>query len=115
MITLAVFLARIGQTEQAVQITEEKLRGSDNGGEFYNAACVYALASTAPALTTAHKEELASRAIALLGKANEAGVFNDPKEWENAKNDPDLDPLRGRDDFKKRMAQWEADKSKDKK
>jgi eukaryotic-like serine/threonine-protein kinase len=115
VITLAVFLARIGQSDLAMRMTEEKLRGSDNGGEFYNAACVYALASAAPTLMPARKEELTRRAIALLDKAQEAGVFNDPRQWENAKIDPDLDPLRGREDFKNRMGEWETDKTKDRK
>ncbi len=109
---LAVFLARIGQTELAVGMTEERLRSSDKGPDCYNAACVYSLASASKNVTPARKEECARRSIALLDKAQKAGYFNEPGQVENAKADEDLNPLRGREDFKKRLSHWETDKAK---
>jgi tetratricopeptide (TPR) repeat protein len=111
-IYLAGLLARIGQTEVAIGMTEERLRSSDTGMDCYNAACVYSLASASKSLSPARKEEFARRAIALLDKAQAAGAFNKPGQVEQAKVDEDLIPLRGRGDFKKRMSQWETDKAK---
>src|SRR5262249_34981806 len=72
-----------------------------NYAVIYNAACIYSLASRKAA---PKKHEYAERAVELLRKASKAG-FQKP---DVAKTDTDLDPLRGRDDFK----QWFADLEK---
>ncbi len=46
-------------------------------------------------------EQYAARAVALLAKARAAGYFNRAPVLEHMKNDPDLTPLRDRDDYKK--------------
>lgn len=68
------------------------------GGILYNAGCFYALSS---GKVPARRDEFGNRAMTLLQQASKAG-FNKAAV---AKTDTDLDPLRGRDDFK----QWLAD------
>ena len=67
-------------------------------GQWYDFACVYALASGKNA---DKKQEYADQAMELLRKALKAG-FQDAA---NMKKDTDLDPLRGRDDFKQLLAE----------
>ena len=65
-----------------------------NSGQWYNFACVCAVASGKSA---DKKQEYADRAMDLLQTAVKAG-------WSDAAHmakDTDLDPIRGRDDFKK--------------
>ena len=69
--------------------------------EWYNFACVYAVASGKIA---DKKKEYADRALALLHQAVKAG-FNDAAHM---KKDHDLDVLRDRNDFKKLIAELEA-------
>jgi len=57
---------------------------------------------------------LARRAVALLEEAKATGYFNDPARVAHARADADLNPVRGRDDFKKLMATLEAGKKKEK-
>ncbi len=64
---------------------------------WYDIACVFSLAS---AKISDKKKECADRAMELLHKAVEEG-WNDAK---HTAKDPDLDPLRDRDDFKKLLA-----------
>jgi tetratricopeptide (TPR) repeat protein len=109
----AIRLAGYGQPERGVRLAEEKLRESAGGGDRYDAACVYATASASAALTPARREELARRAVALLGEARAAGFFDDPKQVAHAKADGDLDAIRGREDFKKLLAALEAATTKE--
>jgi tetratricopeptide (TPR) repeat protein len=72
-----------------------------SAGQWYDFACVYALASGKSA---AKKQEYADRAMELLRRAVQAG-------WRNAahmRKDTDLDPHRGREDFKQLL--WELEK-----
>jgi tetratricopeptide (TPR) repeat protein len=69
----------------------------------YNAACVCALASSSVKGDPKLAEKYASRAVELLRQAAAKGY----KDVAHMKKDPDLDGLRGRDDFKKLMAQME--------
>jgi hypothetical protein len=84
----------LGQVADAVAEVDELTRSaSGSGDQWYNFACVYAVASGKSA---DKKQEYANRAMDLLQKAVKAG-------WRDAAHiskDTDLDPLRGRDDFK---------------
>jgi tetratricopeptide (TPR) repeat protein len=87
----------------------EKLNRTD-ASSLYDAACHWAVTAAVQAKTTADDgaklaKNDADRAMALLQKAVQAG-FNDAA---HIKNDADLDALRGRDDFKKVLAQLEID------
>ncbi len=84
-----------GQVAEAVAEVAELTKSSRwNAGQWYDFACVYALASGKSA---DNKQAYADRAMELLQKAVKAGF----KDAAHMKKDPDLDPLRGRDDFKK--------------
>jgi len=75
---------------------------------WYNFACVYV---SAAGKSPQKKQEYGDRAMELLNKAVEAGV-KDPAQ---PKQDPDLNPLHDRDDFKKLVAKLSADKGASKK
>jgi hypothetical protein len=60
-------------------------------------ACVHALAAGAVKEDAPLSDRYAVRAIALLRQATDAGY----KDLETLRKDPDLNALRGRDDFKK--------------
>jgi serine/threonine protein kinase len=68
-----------------------------SAGQWYDFACVYALASGKSA---DKKQQYADRAVELLHKAVKAG-FQDAAHM---KKDTDLDSLRGRDDLKQLLA-----------
>jgi tetratricopeptide (TPR) repeat protein len=84
-----------GQVAEAVaEVAELTKRATWPAGQWYDFACVYALASGKVA---DKKQEYADRAMQLLHQAVKAG-------WKDAAHmmkDVDLDALRGRDDFKK--------------
>ncbi len=65
-----------------------------SAGQWYDFACIYALASGKSA---DKKQEYADRAMELLHKAVKAGY----KDAAHMAKDKDLDVLRGREDFKK--------------
>ena len=68
------------------------------GADYYNFACIYALSSTkAPG----QQVEYRNRAIAMLRQSIQSG-FSDKSQ---ISQDPDLDPLRERDDFKQILAE----------
>jgi serine/threonine-protein kinase len=108
-------LARAGRHAEAAA-TADRLHDRDPKGpqDLYNAACAYALCVTAvapgkppeqlSAEEKAARERYAARAIAVLREAVGKG-YNDPAHM---KKDKDLDPLRGRDDFKKLLGELEA-------
>jgi hypothetical protein len=64
-----------------------------NSGQWYDFACVYAIARGESA---EKKQEYADRAIELLQKAVKAGY----SDAAHMAKDADFDPIRGRDDFK---------------
>jgi len=72
-----------------------------NAVQWYDFACVYAVASGKFA---AKKKSLADRAMELLNRAVEAGY----KDVAHIKKDPDFDSLRPREDLKKLVADLEA-------
>jgi hypothetical protein len=72
---------------------------------WYNVVCVYARASGKVA---DRREKYADRALVLLQEAARKRYQN----AEHARKDPDLDPLRDRDDFKRWLAELERNAPK---
>lgn len=68
----------------------------------YNAACVHALASTDAEASSEERENRAIRAVALLGRCEQLGLFTELPEHVPMlqSTDDDLAPLRARDDFR---------------
>jgi hypothetical protein len=90
-----------GQVAQAVaEVAELSKMPHWNAGQWYDFACVYALASGKSA---GQKQEYADRAMDLLRQAVKAGW----KDAAHVKEDTDLDSLRGREDFKKLLQELE--------
>ena len=84
-----------GQVAEAVaEVAELTKNASGDAGQWYNFACFYAIACDK---TADKKQEYADRAMKLLRKAVTTG-WNDAAHMAK---DTDLDPLRGREDFKK--------------
>jgi hypothetical protein len=94
-------ILQTGKVPEAVaEIADLTKNPSWNAARWYDFACVYSLASGKIA---DKKNEYADRAMELLQKAVKAG-------WDNAAHtaeDPDLAPLRNREDFKKLLADLE--------
>ena len=85
----------MGQVAEAVAEVDELTRNASwSGAQWYDFACVYAVASGKAA---DKKQAYADRAMDLLRKAVRAG-YNDAAHMAR---DSDLDPIRGREDFKK--------------
>jgi hypothetical protein len=88
-------LLRTGKTARAIARTAELTKKATwNSLHWYNFACVYAVASSR---IVDKKQEYANRAMELLHQAVKAG-YDDAA---HVAEDPDLHPLRQRDDFKK--------------
>jgi serine/threonine protein kinase/tetratricopeptide (TPR) repeat protein len=93
----ALSQVKAGQVAAAVAEVAELTKTSKwTAAQWYDFARVYALAS---ARDKNKQEEYAVRAVELLRRALQAGYNN----VEQMQKDADLDPLRGRDDFKKLM------------
>ena len=87
---------------EAVAEVAELTKSPDwDAGQWYNFALAY---SVAGGKVADKKAEYADRAMELLAKAVGAGY----KDAAHMKTDTDLDALRGREDFRKLMAQLEA-------
>jgi tetratricopeptide (TPR) repeat protein len=90
-----------GQLAEAVAEVEELTKAGEwVADQWYDFACVYAVASGKVA---DKKQEYAARAMELLRQAVKAGF----KDASHLARDTDLDPLRGREDFKKLLAELE--------
>ena len=90
--------AQFGQAQDAVATVESlmsRIASYDNGA-FYECGRIYALAAGAVQGDAALADRYAARAVALLRRAADAGYDDSP----TLHKDPDLDALRGRDDFK---------------
>jgi adenylate cyclase len=86
----AVALCRLGDAVKGLAWIERALTiDPDDAGVSYNAACLFAL------------EGQADRAIACLRDAVRGGFWH--RNW--ARNDPDLDALRGDPRFQELMAE----------
>jgi tetratricopeptide (TPR) repeat protein/tRNA A-37 threonylcarbamoyl transferase component Bud32 len=114
MLNLAISSAALGRHADAVRLTREAAAGWDKVAPtdmfgLYDAACARGvlvaalLAGKTPGATTEADTE-ARKAMVLLKKAVAAGF----KDVANMKHDTDLDALRGREDFKKLLADLEA-------
>ena len=86
----AVLLARIGKRDAAIADAEKGLLQADNPKQTYQAACVFAL-------TSKTKPEDADRAVEFLRQAYRDGYH----ELHVYATDPDLNPIRHRDDVKR--------------
>jgi tetratricopeptide (TPR) repeat protein len=109
----ALALARAGDHARAT--AEVAALTADARGPapmLYDAACVYSVSLAALKGETDVRDKYAAQALALLGRARDAGFFQDRQQVEHAKKDPDLAPLRSRDDFQKFMAEVEAGQKK---
>lgn len=84
--------------EAVAEVVELSKLPNWNATQWYDFACVYAVASGKSA---DKKAEYADRAMELLRKSVKAGY----KDVAHLKQDKDLDPLRERDDFKKLLAE----------
>ncbi|MDX2037237.1 MAG: serine/threonine-protein kinase [Isosphaeraceae bacterium] len=94
--------ARLGRFAEALAELDEVTKSDPADPiHWYNFASVHAMAAAADA--AAAKDESAARAVEKLQEAVKAGYANAAK----LANDPDLDPLRTRDDFKKLLADLE--------
>ena len=93
-----------GRTAEGIALIEEALAGDSVSIELaYQAACVFAVAIPKTKADPATQSRHGDRAIALLKQAVALGW----DEVEHMKADTDLIPLRGRDDFKKLIAELE--------
>jgi tetratricopeptide (TPR) repeat protein len=115
--------ARLGQHTAAAAEADavaEKARVAKpaDGSGVYGAACVYAVCSLAVGqdaeLPSTERSSLAERyavhAVELLTKARADGYFQVSAKIKHMNSDPDLEPLRAREDFKKLVKEL-ADKS----
>ena len=86
--------------EAVAEVAELTKSSKWTAGQWYDFACIYAVASGKIA---DKKQEYADRAMELLKKAVKLGY----KDAAHLKTDTDLDPLREREDFKKLLAELE--------
>jgi tetratricopeptide (TPR) repeat protein len=90
---------KTGRVAEAVAEAAELTKSSNwDGRQWYDFACIYAIASGRSA---EKKSEYADRAMELLQRAVNAGY----QDASRVARDQDLDPLRARDDFKKLLAE----------
>ncbi len=117
-------LARLGDYLQATAEIETLLKeGSVQALNLYTFAYVYSLSSSAAAndarLPQTERNKLADkygrRSVELLSKARATGYFQNPGRLAHMKEDDDLDAIRDRADFKKLLADVEAEKAKESK
>ena len=95
-------LARAGDHKRATQEAKELAAQPGAGAsEFYNLACIFALAVHPAHEDAPQREQYAARAMELLEKSRDAGFFKSPGALDTMKNDPNLDALKSRDEFKK--------------
>jgi hypothetical protein len=98
-------LAR-GEYARAVSLAEELAKAQEVTPEYLcRCACVHAL-TAATSKDAAPAKDYAARAVALLRDA----IAKDYKDLPDLQADPDLDVLRGRDDFRKLIAELAAKK-----
>ncbi len=90
-------------TEAVAEVAELSKNANWNAAQWYDFACVYAVASNKIA---DEKQEYADWAMEMLRKAVKAGY----KDAAHMAKDMDLDPLRDRADFKKLLAELEKKK-----
>jgi serine/threonine-protein kinase len=104
---VASALARQKKPDKALAAADLLAANATEPGHLYDAACAYALCVPLADMAEV-KEKRALRAIDLLRQAVAKGY----KDAAHTKRDADLDALRGRDDFKKLLAEMEATRAK---
>jgi hypothetical protein len=103
----AVSLAQSGELSRATAEAEDLVKtGPADAAFLYNTACVFST-SCGKCEDAAVAERYAIRAVALLRQAVARGWM----EVAHMQNDPDLDSLRKREDFKTLIAELEAAKA----
>jgi serine/threonine-protein kinase len=108
----ALSLARAGDHAPAVSEANALAETKDvNASMLYDLACVCSVASASVKNDAKLSDRYAARAVELLRQAVARGY----KDVEHLKKDPDLDPLRGREDFKQLLAELQAGKAGDRK
>jgi serine/threonine protein kinase/tetratricopeptide (TPR) repeat protein len=101
-------LFRTGRTAQAIAEADSLTQGNNVPSEtLYMAACIYALASAALKDNSQQAENHAIKAIALLGRAQATGYFQEPGRIAHLKQDTDFDQLRSRGDYQRRIQELE--------
>ncbi|MBT4693853.1 MAG: hypothetical protein HOB73_10960, partial [Planctomycetaceae bacterium] len=103
--------------KRAFAIMEEMLKDEDlSGVSYYNGACLSAIAASVinddKEIEAEERMEMinsySTKAVQLLGKAKEEGLFSKVVKRQQLNRDKDLDSLRERDDFKQFVKQLEA-------
>jgi hypothetical protein len=112
----ALSLARTGATARAIKELEALSQAPKLGAQFpgwaaYAAARAYAVSSGKAKEASEQSARHADRAIELLGRARQAGYFKEAVNVEALKKEPDFEPLRGRDDFRRLLSAPTADKN----
>jgi hypothetical protein len=117
----AVWMAKAGSHSQAREAAEKLLElDSKDPGHIYQVACVYgrcigavasgeAVVKLTEAEARAAREQYAARAGTLLAQLHQAGYFRAGPARARLLNDPVLQPLRDRDDFRALLRQIETD------
>jgi hypothetical protein len=108
-VVLADCLRHLGAHSKADRAAERLEQSAVNAGDLYNVACILSrwvpLAEKDSTLPEGKRRQVsadyATRAMAVLRKAVAAGY----RDLESLKNDPDLEPLRRRDDFNQLLAE----------
>jgi tetratricopeptide (TPR) repeat protein len=99
--TVMLGLARTGDHEAAAALAAAFAKHhAQNPERLFQAACAYALCAAAAGPGHARHEEYAAKAVAYLAQAT-SGDFKDPV---GVDTDPDLAPLRERDDYRRVLA-----------
>jgi tetratricopeptide (TPR) repeat protein len=93
----AISLLKAGRVAEAVADVAELANFGWSAAQWYDFACVYSVASGEIA---GKKAEYSNRAMVLLQKAVKLGF----RDASHMAKDPDLDPLRDREDFQKLIA-----------
>src|SRR5205085_11428573 len=104
----AITLIHLGDYARAAAEAGELARLKLPPDACYDLACVWSLcipaakkdAKLTPADRDRLTEEYAARAVELLRQARAGGFFRPAENVDLLKQDPDLDPVRSRDDFK---------------
>jgi serine/threonine-protein kinase len=101
----AVSLAASGRHLDAAALASVLSREKDlDFDQLFSLAKAYSLASTKVQGNSKESGEYAGRAVQLLERARAAGYFGDAALVQKVRDDPDLAPLRAREDFRKLMA-----------
>jgi hypothetical protein len=105
----ALALAHAGEHARANALANSLVNARKvPGPTLYGAARVHAISATSIKNDTRLADQYAVRAVELLVKAQQAGVFKNKANIALLKKDSDLASLRSRDDYKKLVADLEG-------